>query len=81
MESVKDYIYRFVPGPLFLIVAGVIGYEWLYKGTYWVLLGFIPITPLLILALIGLGIYLIKLGYIDGDIDKIKEFLHDKEES
>ena len=75
----KDLIYRFVPGPLFLIVAGGICYEWLVKGTYWVFLGFIPITPLLILGTIGMGIYLIKLGYIDGDVDKIKEFLHDKE--
>ena len=79
MDSIKDFIYRFVPGPLFLIVGCYICYEWLFKGVYWVFLGFIPVTPLLILGAIGMGGYLIKLGYIDGDVDKIKELLHEKE--
>lgn len=79
MDSIKDCIYKFVPGPLFLI--GGIGfcYEWLFKGVYWVVLGFIPISPLLIIGCFAMGIYLTKLGYIDGDVDKIKEFLHEKE--
>jgi hypothetical protein len=73
-----DSLYKFVPGPLFLIGAGFIFYEWMYGGIYWVLFGFIPITPLLILGLLGIGIFLIKKGYIDGDAEFIKKYLGDK---
>ena len=79
MDSVKNFIYRFIPGPLFLIVTIGIAYEWIYDGKYWVLLGFIPITPILILAGLGMGLYLIKLGYIDGDVEKIAKFLEHKD--
>ncbi len=78
MGSIKDFIYRFVSGPLFLIIGGVICYECLFKGTYLVIFGSIPITPLFILGAFGMGGYLFKLGYIDGDVDKIKEILHEK---
>lgn len=79
MDSIKNFIYRFISGPFFLLVTCVIAYEWIYKGTYWVLFGFIPITPLLILGGLGIGLYLIKLGYIDGDVEKIIQFIEHKE--
>ena len=78
MDSVKSFIYRFLSGPLILLGAFFIFYEWWFKGAYWVLFGFIPVTPLLILVALGMGGYFIKLGYIDGDVEKIKEILHDK---
>ncbi len=73
-----DSLYKFVPGPLFLIGAGFVFYEWMYDGVSWVLFGFIPVTPLVILVLLGMGIFLIKKGYIDGDVEFIKKFLKDK---
>ena len=79
MDSIKNFIYRFVSGPFFLLVTCLITYEWIYDGKYWVLFGFIPITPLLILGGLGMGFYLIKLGYIDGDVEKITKFLEHKE--
>ncbi len=50
----------------------------MYGGVSWVLFGLIPVTPLLILAILGMGIFLIKKGYIDGDVEFIKKFLKDK---
>ena len=79
MESIKEFLYRFVPGPLFFIGAGVIFYEWWFKGVTWVFLGFIPVTPILIIILGAMGVFLTKLGYIDGDTSKIREILGEKE--
>ena len=68
-----DLIYRFVPGPLCLIIALYLCYDWLIEGTSSFFFGLIP-SPIFIIILLFFGGYLIKLDYIDGDIEKIKFF-------
>ncbi len=78
MDSIKDFFYKYFSGPLALLLCVAIFYLWWFEGYSFLLLGFIPITPLLVLLFLGCGIYFIKLGYIDGDLESIKNFWNDK---
>lgn len=68
-----DSIYRYVPGPICLFIALYLCYDWLIEGTSSFFFGLIP-SPILIIILFLFGGYLIKLGYIGGDTEKIKFF-------
>jgi hypothetical protein len=77
VEDVKRVLVQFLSGPLFLLFGLWLGYEWMFNGTSWWLWGVIPISPLLIFSSLGLGAWMIKMGYIDRNVDAILDFWKD----
>ncbi len=77
-RKIQEFLAKWIAGPVAILVGISIAYSWMFEGTYWTLLGFIPITPLLFIAITGAGLYICKLAFIDKDMDKLLKFLDEE---